>query len=460
MTGTDLGGIDRGASREFRGIRFATAERFEPPVDVEAVVSVDDGTRFGPQAPQVAGALERMLGSSELAASEDCLFLNVFTPACDGARRPVMVWIHGGAFVTGTAAIPWYDGAPLAERGDIVVVTVNYRLGALGFLGSRNLGTLDQISALRWVRRHVTDFGGDPDRVTVVGESAGGSAALSLLAAPTADDLVHAVWAMSPSILQLRTREQGERLERSFLDLLGGDDPRTATVEAILDAQLRFPMATAGMRNFAPTEGTDALPDPVLERAGGDQRPLVIGTNRDEMLLFTAFDPTRAGWGDSDVEREFAARLGERAAVAIETYRRRRPGESASGLVSAMQTDEVFRRPAQRIGEARARSGVATWMYLFDQVSTAFGGILGACHGLDIPYAFDTLSSQGAETLTGADARRQEVADDFAGSVVAFVRDADPGWAAFDLDRRATRRIGPDPEVVDDPEPELRRLWD
>lgn len=480
MTGTaddiDMTGIDRTGSREFRGIRFATADRLGAPVDIAGWEPGFDAVHFGPQAPQIGGVLEQLLGASDLETSEDCLFLNVFTPACDDGERPVLVWIHGGAYVTGTAAMPWYDGAPLAEKGDVVVVTINYRLGALGFLGDRNLGTLDQISALRWVRRNIARFGGDPDRVTVFGESAGGSAVLALMAAPAADDLFTAVWSMSPSMLQLRTREQGERLERTFLDLLGTDDVANSSLDDILAAQSRFPTATAGMKNFAPTEGTDAIPRVISDCVASDPRPVVIGTNRDEMLLFTAFDSSRSDWDDGDIEREFAARMGERTAEAIETYRRHRPGSSPSQLVSTMQTDQVFRRPAQRVAESRvgasarvARTEPAgigraasnpTWMYSFEQASTAFNGVIGACHGMDIPYAFDTLLAHGAEMFTGPGESRAAVADRFSSAIIAFAHDRQPGWPGFDRDRRATQRIGPHPEVVDDPEPDLRKLWD
>ncbi len=459
----DINGIDRGRSTEYRGLRFATAERFEAPVDVVGWDDGRDATEFGAQAPQVGGALEKLLGATDLAMSEDCLFLNVFTPAADAGARPVLVFVHGGAYVTGTASMPWYDGSSLAEGGDAVVVTINYRLGALGFLGDRNLGTLDQISALRWVQRHVADFGGDPGNVTIFGESAGGSAVISLLAAPDADDLFHRVWAMSPSLLQLRDAETAARFERSFLDAVGPGtrtaDVATVSVADLLDAQQRTPV-DASMRVFSPAGAAPVFPAPILDAAASDRRPVVIGANRDEMLLFTAFDTSRSGWGDEEVQREFAARFGPRSSEAIDTYRERRPGTDASALVAAMQTDETFRRPAQRFAEDRAEAGRTTWMYTFDQPSTAWGGKLGCCHGLDLPYAFDTLDATGVEMFTGPGEDRQAVADQFSSALLAFARHGDPGWPAFDVERRATQRIGPFPDVVDDPEPDIRTLWD
>ncbi|MEP4651445.1 MAG: carboxylesterase family protein, partial [Ilumatobacter sp.] len=432
----DIRGIDRGGSTEYRGLRFATAERFAAPVDVVGWGDRHDATEFGAQAPQVGGVLEQLLGASGLAMSEDCLFLNVVTPASDAGARPVLVFVHGGAYVTGTASMPWYDGASLARGGDVVVVTINYRLGALGFLGDRNLGTLDQISALRWVQRHIADFGGAPDNVTIFGESAGGSAVVSLLAAPEADDLFHRVWAMSPSLLQLRDAGTAARFEQAFLEAVGagGDssDLASLSVDELLAAQQSVPV-DASMRAFSPAGAAPVFPTSILDVAARDPRPVVVGANRDEMLLFTAFDPTRSGWGEADVQREFAARFGSRSAEAIDVYRELRPGTDASALVSAMQTDETFRRPAQRLAEARCQAGASTWMYTFDQPSTSWGGVLGCCHGLDLPYAFDTLDAQGAEMFTGLGEDRQAVADQFSSALLEFAEHGDPGWPPFDV---------------------------
>lgn len=456
----DIEGIDRGRCTEYRGIRFATAERHGAPTDIDGVEPGTDGTTFGAQAPQVSGALEQMLGTSELVSNEDCLFLNIVTPALDDATRLVLVFIHGGAFVTGTGAMPWYDGASMCERGDVVVVTINYRLGALGFFDDTNLGTLDQVSALRWVGRHIADFGGDPGNVTIFGESAGGASVISLMAVSEADALFHKVWAMSPSLTQYRSRSSAETMTQRYTDLLGTEDLTRSTVDEILDAQGRFLASIAGFRHFTPTEGSDVFPDPIVERAATDARPLVIGTNRDEMLLFTAFDASRSSWNDDDVLEQFALRFGERAEQAAAAYRAARPNADASRLVSAVQTDETFRRPAQRLAESRTSAGGPTWMYEFEMESTAFGGVLGACHGLDLPYAFDTLDSHGAEMFTGPGDHRRAVAARLSGDIIEFARTGVASWVRFTLADRATQRIGPIDDIVLDPEPELRQLWD
>lgn len=465
----DLTGIDRGATLVFKGIRFAGAQRFADPVDETSLHSDGssqpyDATSFRPQAPQASGALEAMLGGSRLPTSEDCLHLNVYTPACDDTRRPVLFWVHGGAYTTGGGAMPWYDGSRLAVRGDVVVVTINYRLGALGFLGDRNSGMLDQVSALRWVARNISSFGGDPENVTVFGESAGGSAVIALPAVTGSEGLFHRTLAMSPSILQYRTSEAGERNESAFLDAVGVDDVADLLglpLEALSEAQaeaLAIPSRRA--QHFSPTESTRSIPGRVVDVSAVDPRPMVIGTTHDEANLFSAFDPKRRRWGEDDVERHFRRVFDDRARDAIGLYRDQRPGADANALVSAMETDFMFRVPSRRLAEARATAGSPTWMYLFDQITPQFGGALGSCHALDIPFAFDNLHRPGVESFTGSDPRRQDVADLFADALLAFARSDRPGWEPYDPVSRCTQHIGPEPTVVSDPEPDLRELWE
>ena len=442
-------------SEEHIGIAYATAERFEQPVDIAYNGS---STQSPVRAPQVAGALDQMLGGNPPPMNEDCLQLNVFTPAHDNGSRPVLVWIHGGAFTNGTAHMPWYDGTALVERGNVVVVSINYRLGALGYLGDTNCGTLDKVSALRWIQRHVADFGGDPTNVTVFGESAGGAGIVALYATPAADGLFHRAWAMSPSILQLRTAEQAAEYQRTFLDLLGAHSlaaAKSASLDAILDAQNRMPLSGAGLKNFSPTEGCSSIPEPILGAVATDRRPLVIGTTRDEMLLFTTFDSARSGWTDTEVDREFSKRFGATSDEAVAEYRRLRPDTNPSQLISAMQTDEMFRVPAQQLASDRT---AATWMYLFDAPSTAFGGILGSCHGGDIPYMFDNLAQPGVSMFLGNDPA-QDVAEHFSGALINFAWSGEPNWRQYDGDQRNTQMFGANASVVGDPEATIRRLW-
>ncbi len=456
-------GLDRATTAVFKGIRYATSDRFEQPVLVEGWDGELDATTYRAQCFQTPGVMERTLGGSTLEMSEDCLFLNIYTPACDDALRPVLFWIHGGAFVNGSGATPWYDGSSLATRANVVVVTINYRLGAFGYLGDLNLGAHDQIAALRWVHEAIASFGGDPDNVTVFGESAGGSAVVSLLAAPSANGLFHRAWAMSPSIAQLRNAERGEQTEAQFLAAAGVSSREQAAAlspEAMLAAQNELLRDVgAGFSGFSPTSGTDLIPLSIRTAAAANPTPLVLGTTRDEMQLFTTFNPELASLDDAGVERFFSNRFGNSAAQAITRYREHRPGATPALLASALQTDETFRVPAWRLAEARDAMGSQTWMYWFTWASTAFGGALGSCHAMDIPFAFHNLHRKGVDQFTGDGTDRVAVADSFADALTTFAREGVAPWPTYDLATRPTLRVDTETIVAHDPEQPVRELW-
>ncbi len=459
-----LRGIRRGATQVFKGIPYARAGRFERPVPVTGWAGELDATSYRAQCPQLIGMVEQALGASSVPMDEDCLHLNVFTPACDDGRRPVLVWLHGGAFTSGSGSMPWYDGSSLCRRGDVVVVTLNYRLGALGFAGPDNLGTRDQIAALQWVSEQIGSFGGDPANVTIFGESAGGSAVVSLMAVPSAAGLFARGIALSPSITQLRSRA---RADEALAELCGAADVATAQelrvlpLAALLDAQaVLLRDVGAGFTGFSPCADGELIPDTIVDAAAANAIPLLIGTTRDEMSLFSAFNPALSELDDDSTRALFARRFGEGAGTALAAYREARPGAAARQLVAAMQTDETFRVPARRLAEQRVASGNVTWMYWFTWPTPAFGGVLGSCHAVDIPFAFDNLDRPGVAEFTGTDDTRQAVADAYSNAVLAFARRADPGWAAYDIHRRATWRVDVTPAVLDDPEPSLRTLWE
>jgi para-nitrobenzyl esterase len=456
-------GLDRDGIKVFKGIPYAVAERFVHPILVRAWDGTLDASTYRPQCPQIPSALERLLGSSKLPLDEDCLHLNVFTPGCDDARRPVLVWVHGGAFVTGGGAMPWYDGSSLARLGDVVVVTFNYRLGALGFTGTTNAGLADQVAALTWVQSAIAAFGGDPDNVTVFGESAGGASVVALLAVPTAAGLFHRAMAMSPSITQLRDPARADAAQAELLSRAGAsslDDLGAAPLDVVLDAQRGLLKDPAGaFTAFAPTPDGSFVPGDILAAAAADPRPVVIGTTRDEMHLFTAFDPRRSGMDEQGLHSAFSRCFDGRAPEAVTAYRTFRPDHAPGQLVSAMQTDETFRVPARRLADERVRRGMPTWTYWFTFPTPAFGGVLGACHGLDIPYAFHNLHRPGVGLFTGDGHDREAVADDFAGAVLKFATGRDPGWDPFDDVCRPTRRIDGRADVLHDPEAELLELW-
>ena len=460
---TTFVGIERDGVAVFTGIRYATAERFERPVAVEPAAAVD-ATQPGSQCPQVLGMLEQAMGAGDIPMTEDCLMLNVWTPLADDQRRPVLVWIHGGAFMTGTGAMPWYDGTALATRGDVVVVTINYRLGVFGYLGPLNLGTHDQLAALDWVQRHIAAFGGDPGNVTVFGESAGGSSLIALMATSRATGRFHRAWAMSPSITQLRSATRAADAEAELLTAAGvadRDGLRALSTEALIAAQTEvFSRPTLGLTAFSPAVDGDLHDDTIAKLAAASEIPLVIGTTRDEMNLFNAFDPAVSGIDDHGLHEAFAARFGEAAPLALDAYRAARPEATKAGLMSAMQTDETFRVPARRTAQATSVHGTDVWSYWFTQASTAFGGVLGSCHGIDIPFAFHNLDQPGVAMFLGGSAGQVETADAFSSSILAFARTGNPGWERYCPDARTTMQFGAESVPIDDPEPDLRQIWD
>lgn len=458
-------GIERpDGTREFRGIRYARADRFTGPVDEQGWQGEFIADTFSLMAPQIPGALESMLGFDAGQISEDCHFLNVFTPRDipEGSKLPVLFWIHGGAYNNGAGSLVWYNGSSLARKG-AVVVTINYRLGALGFLGDGNMGLLDMVSALRWVNRNISAFGGDDKNVTIFGESAGGSAVLALMACPTAEPLFHKVWAMSPSIGQLRDKETAMKWQALFLEKADADsiqDLSNAGLESILAAQTELlTMPSRGFDMFAPTAGGDGVSSDFHLAASTSPKPLVIGTNRDENKLWSAFDNSLADAGQDKWEAFTADLFGDRASEARRVYEERRPGEKVRELISAVNTDTGFRQRAQRLAEARSSHELPTWMYWFTWQTPAFGGILGSCHALDIPFAFDNLDVPGAEMMTGDGPERQAIADRFSAEILQFATHGHPSWAQFDLTDRSTLVIDSDCHVLRDPESDIRSLF-
>ncbi len=472
----------------FAGIPYAApptgALRFQGPRPHEQWEGVRAAQRFGPAAPQLPG--EGLTSAGPVSWDEDCLTLNISTPVVDGSRRPVLVWIHGGGYRTGQGGIPWYNGARFATNGDIVVVSINYRLGALGFTHLARFGdeyatsgvngTLDQVAALEWVRDNIEAFGGDPENVTIAGESAGGFSVGTLLAVPRAEKLFRRAIAQSGAAHHTLPPEAAEKVTDVFcedLDVKSADDLRAASVEEILSAQSKVDVALgrgAGLTNalgvavgpFYPVvEGSvlPASPIEALQKGASADVSVLAGTNRDETTLW--------GYGQVDEERlaKIAVRLGGNDRI-IEAYRSARPDASAADILIAVTTDHMFRIPAIRLAEALCANGGATWMYLFAWESRAFGGRLKATHALEIPFTFDNLDKGGVDAFLGEGPTPQKVADVMHAAWTSFIRtgdpncDAVPDWPAYDTKRRATMVFNDVSEVVDDPSGAERRAWD
>lgn len=490
---TDYGPVAGAAAdgtATFLGIPFGApttgTRRLAPPVAPEAWTEPLDCTIAGPAAPQNPSLLETALGAPGLTFDEDCLRLNVYS-ADLAARRPVMVWLHGGGFETGAASMGWYDGRRLAARG-VVVVTVGYRLGALGYLqipgvdGSGCFGLLDQIAALRWVQANVAAFGGDPDRVTVFGESAGAMSIGALLAAPDAQGLFHRGILQSGSTHNVHSPATATRFAEQLgqaagVDATDVDAMRALPLDDLLAAQAQLGRSESGGLGlpWQPVVGSEQvprLPIQAVREGAADGIELLVGTTLEEMKLFPLITPSLADVDDpSLVERaqRYEALMGRDPGSLLAAYAERTGTLSAPDRWMALLTDLVFRIPAIRLAEAQAARGTDVRMYLFAERSDAFGGGLGSCHALDLPFTWDNLDAPGTVMLVGelTEARRtlaRRLGDVWA----AFANGATdpsapdmPDWPTYDTDRRSTMWLSAEHVgVVDDPLGVERTWWD
>jgi para-nitrobenzyl esterase len=478
-------------SLQWRGVPFAAppigGRRFRPPEPPLAWEGIRDATAFGHTAAQPMSALQALEGGTPEDGSEDCLYLNVFAPvaaiAPGAPPKPVMVWIHGGAFVAGSGSSRWYDGARFAATGDVVVVTFNYRLGALGFLelgavagpdyrSAGNCGLLDQLAALRWVQENIAAFGGDPSQVTVFGESAGAMSIGTMLAMPAARGLFQRAILQSGAMSSYRTREDAEAVTDAILKAFGGgfEELATAPVEQILAAQTAVTRGslTTSYLDFRPVvDGVD-IPEPP-DRSGplrcGFEGPVLIGTNKDEMSLFLAFDPAVAMLGEEQLEAQAATMLGaDRWARLGEYYRQAYQGQGAKARLYAAATDLVFRIPALQVAEQLAAADRNVWMYRFDWPTPFGGGFLGATHALDIPFVWSMLDLPGVEMFTGDAPARYPLSEVMHASWVAFATTGDPStprlaWPRYRAPERASMLFDAESRVAPDPDGAEREVW-
>ncbi len=484
-SGPVRGDHKRGAFR-VKGIPFAAPPvgdlRFCPPQVPEPWTRVHDGTGRFPVAPQPLAGMEAAAGGAGGSPQSEagCLTLNVWTPAADETERPVLLWIHGGGFLTGAGTIPWYDGGALARR-DAVVVSINYRLGVLGFLelggldgdlsDSGNVGILDQIAALRWVQDNIEAFGGDADNVTIFGESAGGMSVGTLVGTPAAAGLFHKAIAQSGAAANIATRPQAEAAAEQLLGVLDIDDVeslRRVPAEDLIVAQgkVRGAFGAGGGLPFQPVVGGPTLPRHPLEAVASGSAsgiPLLTGTNRHEMRLFTALDPDMVPADREAMSALATKRFGGRAEELLAVYEAE-GADTPARLFEAMSTDVVFRLPAIDLLDAQ-RPHAATFAYEFHYESTAFGGTLGAAHAVEIPFAFDNLDAGGAAFFTGAptDGMRT-LATAMADAWVAFARTGTPSseglpvWPEYDDGERSTMILDLEPTVAADPAGPVRSL--
>jgi para-nitrobenzyl esterase len=473
-------GRREGSLAVFRGIPFAQPPtgqtRFTEPRPATAWDGVREAFSFGSPPPQSS-----TYGPAPDPSDDDWLTVNVWTPAPDpAARRPVMVWIYGGAYKVGSADAPGYDGGRLAREGEVVVVTFNYRTGVEGFAqiqgAPANRGLLDQVAALEWVRENIKAFGGDPDLVTAFGQSAGAGSVAALLAMPRAAGLFrHAIVQSFPGVLysaplaadiaEAIAAELGLRATRS--ELSGVDPVRLVAAGDALNVKLhqyqdRWGQVAQTASPFAPVVDGEVLPaTPWQALAAGAARDvrLIAGHNRDECRLFLVMAGRLGKISDEQAEQALhvlgPGPDGERA------YREAFPNASAESLYELIQNDWVFRMPTLHLAQAQAVGGGLAYLYELAWAAPANGGILGACHGLDGPLVFGNLDEGFAARLIGPAPfpAAEELSAQFRTAWTRFAATGDPGWPAYDPQQRLTRVFNLPPAVTAYPEEVSRRLW-
>jgi len=483
-----LRGVRRGDLWSFSGIPYAEAPvgplRWRPPAEAERWDGIRDASTFGPIAPQsasVAGITSPSDPDNSEPHSEDCLSLNVWTPELPGTSpsghdegRPVMVFIHGGGFTSGSGSVFLYRGGNLVRNGAGVVVTLNYRLGALGFLGHRRLsgadglvgnwGLHDQVAALRWVHDNIAVFGGDPQNVTIFGESAGAFSVAALLGAPEATGLFRRAIVESGGA-HAHTVEEAERAAARLAAVLGVAEPDRDSLERIPAAELVAATEEIGRRRpdpgllplpFLPTVDGVFLPRHPLTAVAdgaGSGVELLIGTNRDEMTLFGLGNPALLNMDEEGVERWVTNALPHvPAREVVESYRNARSARSEPveprDIWVAAGTDIVFRWPSLQLAAAHVTRGSTAFVYLFDWECPAFDGILGSCHALELPFVFGAVDVPVVQLFSGAGPTVKTLSQQMQQAWLSFAKSGNPShegiapWQPWDPVGRATMIFG------------------
>lgn len=497
-------GLTVGGVHVFKGIPYGAptsgANRFLPPRKPAPWSGVRETKAYAGRSPQAPAAPQRpelatVWGPVDtLPVGEDCLTLHVWTPGLDNRKRPVMVWLHGGAFSYGSANSPRYDSTNLAGRNDVVVVAINHRLNIFGhldlsavggerFAASGNAGLLDLVLGLEWVRDHAARFGGDPGNVTIFGQSGGGGKVSALLAMPGAKGLFHKGIVQSGASIRFAEKERTTQLAAAVLKQLGLDGgsltggkldalqalPLEKLQAYVATAQATLPKAKRPLLdryNFGPVIDGNVLPAHPFDPAAsplGDDVPVLVGDTTDEAAIFLA--PDEAVWNravtEDELRKRIAAVAGDAADALLAYYRRRDPNDGATAtptdrLLTALTASNFGVRTVMLAEAKAARNKAPVWHYDFAWRTPAYGGRLKSCHSVEVPFVFDTLHVIGEQhRKPGAQALAARVSKTWAD----FARTGRCDWPAYAAAKRTTMVFDDHCRTVDDPDGEVRPLW-
>jgi para-nitrobenzyl esterase len=475
-----LKGIEEGGVCAWKGVPYAKPPvgslRFREAQPPESWQGVRDASKFGPNCAQTPNLSRKACwGTSEF--SEDCLYLNIWSPGADDRRRPVMVWIHGGFFRQGMGSYSYFNGASFAEQGDLLLVTINYRVGPLGFFqladiggeeyaASGNNGLLDQVAALKWIQDNIAAFGGDPQRVTIFGQSAGGRSVGALLATPKARGLFSQAIIHSGGIQTYADRKTAGKLANEMLASLHVQPDELAKlvdipVEKIVEATPP-PRAGNGMEPNVDGVFLPQRPLEAVEAGWAKDIRIMVGHTLNDFIH--NFDPNWERMNDEEILQDFADRVGDAWPEISEYYLNQ--GENGRTLVEKLLPLLIYNEftyPALKLLELQDNHGSPAWFYRFDWKNPMNGY---ATHGLELPFVFNNLNAPGVDTMVGESSERQALADQMHQAWIAFAHNgvpnttSIPNWPSYRAENRAVMLFDLESKVEIDMNREERLVWE